>query len=459
MHVQIMHPLGNRDRVSGFLRLFVFSLLAAAFACTTLHAQTVAYVTNFRGNTVSVIDTSTNTVTATIAVGNGPDGVVFSPDDSRVYITNLAGSSISVIDTVSQTVVATIPLGALLLPGPVAITPDGKTLYLTDSSNGDVEVVSTVTNTLIATVPGGGFGGIAITPNGAFVYAQSFGLTSAIGTANNSIVATIPTAAGNSLQTAITPDGAFVYAPESASDLVAVIATATNAVVANVPTGSMTSPTGVAITPDGAFAYVALSNSGAVSVIQTSNNTVAATIPVGAGPSELAITPDGSFVYVTNGADNTVSVISTATNTVVGAPIAVGSIPVGIAIANLSSPFAAFTIDNLAINDNLHEQGDFTLGANTGGIDLAHQPVTITVNNFSLTIPAGSFKQVGGNMHFVFNGTVNGLKVNFNIQAKHGSSTQFDFVFDVHGVSISGPNPANVSLGIGSNTGTTTAPF
>jgi len=45
------------------------------------------------------------------------------------------------------------------------------------------------------------------------------------------------------------------------------------------------------------------------------------------------------------------------------------------------------------------------------------------------------------------------FKINFHIQAEHGSSSQFNFVFDVHGVSISGPNPANVSLGIGPNIG------
>ncbi|HEY6349977.1 MAG TPA: hypothetical protein VI636_11260, partial [Candidatus Angelobacter sp.] len=89
----------------------------------------------------------------------------------------------------------------------------------------------------------------------------------------------------------------------------------------------------------------------------------------------------------------------------------------------------------------------------------SHQPVTLTVNNFSLTIPAGSFRQVGGNMHFVFNGTVNGLKVNFNLQAEHGSSTQFDYVVDVHGVSITGPDPATVGLKIGHNSGSTTASF
>lgn len=101
-----------------------------------------------------------------------------------------------------------------------------------------------------------------------------------------------------------------------------------------------------------------------------------------------------------------------------------------VAIASLHAPMATLTVNNLVINSNLHEQGDFTLAANSSGIDLAHQPVTITANNFSLTIPAGSFKQVGGNMHLVFNGTANGFAVNFNIQAERGSSTQFDFVFE-----------------------------
>jgi YVTN family beta-propeller protein len=78
MQVQFSKTLGNRNRVSGFRRLFVLSLLTAAFACTTLHAQTVAYVVNesfaSSSGTVSVIDTSTNTVTATIAVGTQPAG-------------------------------------------------------------------------------------------------------------------------------------------------------------------------------------------------------------------------------------------------------------------------------------------------------------------------------------------------------------------------------------------------
>ena len=37
-------------------------------------AQTRAYVTNFTDNTVSVIDSATNTVVATVPVGTNPEG-------------------------------------------------------------------------------------------------------------------------------------------------------------------------------------------------------------------------------------------------------------------------------------------------------------------------------------------------------------------------------------------------
>ena len=46
------------------------------------------YVTNCSDNTVSVINTATNTVTATITVGSAPYGVSVSPDGSKVYVAN-----------------------------------------------------------------------------------------------------------------------------------------------------------------------------------------------------------------------------------------------------------------------------------------------------------------------------------------------------------------------------------
>jgi YVTN family beta-propeller protein len=240
---------------------------------------------------------------------------------------------------------------------------------------------------------------------------------------------------------------------------VRVISTASNTVTTNI---SFPADQGIAISPDGSRAYFIREFPPAgLAIIDTATNTVeAGSVTLGNDPLMLAVTPDGAFVYVTDGADNTVSVIDTSSNTVV-ATVAVGSTPFGIAIANTSTPFSNLTIKSLTVNPNgFAENGTFSLGANSTGIDLAHQSFTVTVNGFSLTIPGGSFKQVGGNMHFVFNGTINGTPVSVNLMATGGTSTNFKFSLSVTGVNLTGqPNPATVGLKIGSNSGSTTAPF
>src|SRR5215470_11885649 len=71
-----------------------------------------AYITNSGSNTVSVIDTATNTVVSTIPVGISPAGVAVTPDGSNVYVTNFTSNTVSVIDTATNTVVSTIPVGS-----------------------------------------------------------------------------------------------------------------------------------------------------------------------------------------------------------------------------------------------------------------------------------------------------------------------------------------------------------
>ena len=80
-----------------------------------------AYVTNAGSfsTSVSVIDTATNTVVGTIAVGNGPIGVAVNPAGTRAYVTNEGSSNVSVIDMATNTVVATILVGGF--PSAVAV--------------------------------------------------------------------------------------------------------------------------------------------------------------------------------------------------------------------------------------------------------------------------------------------------------------------------------------------------
>ena len=233
-----------------------------------------AYITNSGDNTVSVLATANNTVTATIAVGGFPEEVAVTPDGSTAYVANngsvTVSSTVSVIATATNTVTATIPVG--IQPDGVAIAPDGSKVYVANAISGDVSVISAPSNTVIATIPVGNY------PGGMVV----------------------------------TPDGGTLYVANALSNTISVIATASETVTATIPIGSQAFA--MAVTPDGSSVYV--SNSNAVSVIATASNTVTATIPVGKRPVGVAVSPDGSRAYVANYDDDTVSVIATATNTV-----------------------------------------------------------------------------------------------------------------------------------------------
>src|SRR5437762_6569373 len=74
----------------------------------TAQAQIRAYVANADTNTVSVVDTASNTVLATIPVGPipfAPIGIAITPDGTRVYVTN-AGDTVSLTNTTDNTIYA-----------------------------------------------------------------------------------------------------------------------------------------------------------------------------------------------------------------------------------------------------------------------------------------------------------------------------------------------------------------
>lgn len=88
---------------TGLILLMAFLLWPAA-----TFAQPFAYVSNYLDDSLSVIDTSANTVVQTIAVGAGPHGVAVTPNGARVYVTNTDDNSVSVIDALTNTVIATV---------------------------------------------------------------------------------------------------------------------------------------------------------------------------------------------------------------------------------------------------------------------------------------------------------------------------------------------------------------
>jgi YVTN family beta-propeller protein len=292
-------------------------------------SSTYAYITNAGSGTVTVIDTATDNVTATLSyVGSNPDGVAVSPDGKKVYVANSDWDNISAIDTVSVIDTATNTFTDMIevgqWPWGIAVSPDGNTVYVTNDGSDTVSVINTSNNTVTATVPVGvDPRGIVVTPDGKTVYLtnsdwwnniSAIDTVFAIDTATNTVIANV--SVGNRpWGVAVSPDGTKLYVANYGSNTTSVIDTATNSVAATVPVGW--GPVGVAVSPDGEKVYVVSYHYPyTVSIIDTATNSVTATVNVGKFPHGVAFTPDGKKAYVTSDGSDKVYVIDTATNNV-----------------------------------------------------------------------------------------------------------------------------------------------
>jgi len=268
---------------------------------------TTVYVTRILDDTLSVIDTSTNTVIDTVTVGHRPDSVAVSPDGTTVYTANSLDDTLSVIDTSTNTVIATVTVGDD--PDSVAVSPDGTTVYTANFSDDTLSVIDAATKTVIGTVTvGDGPRSVAVSPDGTTVYvANSLDDTlSVIDTSTMTVIDTV-TVGDDPVSVAVSPDGTTVYTANSVDDTVSVIDTSTMTVIGTVTVGD--GPRSVAVSPDGTTVYVANTFDGTLSVIDTSTMTVIDTVTVGGGSRSVAVSPDGTTVYTANSVDDTVSVL------------------------------------------------------------------------------------------------------------------------------------------------------
>jgi YVTN family beta-propeller protein len=96
------------------MALFAIVLaMGLALAACPAEAAPFLYVTNAGDDTVSVIDTATNTVVGSpIPVGSVPETLAVTPDGTKVYVTNNFDTTVSVIKTATNTVGSPITVGS-----------------------------------------------------------------------------------------------------------------------------------------------------------------------------------------------------------------------------------------------------------------------------------------------------------------------------------------------------------
>jgi YVTN family beta-propeller protein len=292
------------------------------------------------------LNSASSTALGTCLVGSGPSvaSVTFSSSTSSItlrpitaYVTNEGADTVTPVDTATNT--AGTPITGVLNPFAMAITPNGESAYVTDFTGPSVTPINLVTNTAATPITVGthfeGIAGIAITPDGNTAYVTEGGDNTVIPINTATNTAGTPIAVGTDpTDIAMAPSGATAYVVNEGDSTVTPINTATNTAGTPIPVGA--SADAIAIAPNGAAAYVVGEGDNTVTPIDLVTDTAGTAIPLGAsvGLNRIAITPNGTTAYVTNdiGIDgNTVIPVNLVTNTAEPA-IAVTNQPFGIAI-------------------------------------------------------------------------------------------------------------------------------
>lgn len=272
------------------------------------------YITNAGDDSVSVIDTTTDTVNRTVAVGKLPRWLAVDPSSHTLYVTNTGGNSVSVIDTTTDSVTATIPVP----PTPYGLAVDSLTHALYVATSEELIVIDTTSRTVTDSYPfPGGHNPfeVAFEPDTATLYvtdALSPGAVTEIDTATRNRLKTIP-ASDTPMALAVDQGTHTVYTanPSGAGTVLTEIDFHTDSPV-TIPIGSRRSG-GIAIAPDTHTVYLTTGNyaptGDTVTVVDPNARKVTATVPVGRNAYGPVLDTGSHTLFTANKLDNTVSVI------------------------------------------------------------------------------------------------------------------------------------------------------
>lgn len=305
-------------------------LLVYTGSSLTAMAQTgqKAYVGNYAGGNVSVVDLDTHENIGSIDLGgNSPRGLALSSNGSVIYVA-VTGGQVWAIDTATD---EGQPLASGLTPevAGMAVTPDDAKIYVTHGNTFSVTVLDAVTGDVITDIPVvANPVYTAMHPDGDRLYVG----TSTIGT-DNPLISVIDTAADTVTATieapyfpadmAVTPDGGRLFVSHEFDDIVSVFDTETHTLVDTIEVAA--GPRGIAFDTDGETAYVASYIAGAASAIDTATLTLTGTVDVDGAAFMVGVADDGR-TFATRYTSNDFVEFDIEADTL-GAPIPVGGGP------------------------------------------------------------------------------------------------------------------------------------
>ncbi len=110
------------------------------------------YLSNWSEDTVSVLDVGIEAVVAVIDTGKRPNHLTFSRDGRFVYVTNYKDNSVTVIDHRARRAIAEIPVGKR----PMTPITTANRLYVANIESGTISVIDIENNQVLTEITTGG---------------------------------------------------------------------------------------------------------------------------------------------------------------------------------------------------------------------------------------------------------------------------------------------------------------
>jgi YVTN family beta-propeller protein len=270
-------------------------------------------VVSIGSNSVTFIDTATNSVKHITYVGRSPHEAFFTPDGKEVWVTVRGENYVQVLDgtTYEPKTRIILPNG----PGMTIFSPDGKYGYVCSSFTPETVVVTVADHQIVGRVPQASpfCPNIAATPDGSQVWftLKDTGKTEVFnGRPPFEVLKTLDTGPiTNHVNIVHNANGTFAYVTIGGLNEVKVYRTSDFSQVATIPVGRL--PHGIWPSGDGTRVYVGLENQDAVTGIDTLTNKVISTSPVGQTPQAVVYVPGA--VPTTNTGNNAMSVMEGST--------------------------------------------------------------------------------------------------------------------------------------------------
>lgn len=270
---------------------------------------------------VSVIDPSTDNVITTILVGkmislfnqNGlalPNGIAYNLFNREVYVTNSASNTISVINTTKNSLETTIPVGNA--PTSIVIVQQKESVFVSNYGTGSLTEISSRNNSVTGVISLNTYPeGLAYDPSNSYMYVtdSNSNQVSAINSSTNKVESTI-NVGQDPIALAYDPYNQNMYVADYGSNSVSVINSSTNRVISNIHAGK--GPTSIAYDSLNHNVYVGDYKSGNLSVIDSNNNSILTVFHVGGNPSGVAYDPYDNSIFVASNDNSSVTVVDAA---------------------------------------------------------------------------------------------------------------------------------------------------